>query len=199
MNGLARISLGIGFAAALGLAPIVGCGGPGDDLSSSDQALAAQRAKNKKAMKACGLDDGSMDPDDSLRACDPGSTKKTTICHVPPGNPANAHTICIGNPAVGPHVHHHGDYMGPCKAETMCPPPGPGDDPGNHGGGGKGGGEDPPAPPAMGGSTGSGGSMMPPTPPPPSQCEAGHAVCSSNDGCAANETCMNGCCWRSVE
>ena len=39
---------------------------------------------------------------------------KVTICHFPPGNPANAHTITIGAPAVGPHIRHHGDTLGAC-------------------------------------------------------------------------------------
>lgn len=37
------------------------------------------------------------------------------ICHVPPGNPANAHTIVIGYPAVNAHLSHHDDYVGSCK------------------------------------------------------------------------------------
>lgn len=38
---------------------------------------------------------------------------KATICHRPPGNPANAHTITIGAPAVPAHLGH-GDSLGPC-------------------------------------------------------------------------------------
>lgn len=50
--------------------------------------------------------------------------KKELVCHVPPGNPANAHTICVGKPAVDPHVSHHGDAVGACASE---PPGDPGD------------------------------------------------------------------------
>jgi len=71
------------------------------------------------------------------RACDPADTKKTTVCHIPPGNPANAHTICVGNAAVQAHIDH-GDFVGTCTCD--------GDDGG--GGSGSGGG---------GGGTGSGG------------------------------------------
>jgi len=67
------------------------------------------------------------------RACDPADTSKTTVCHIPPGNPANAHTICIGNAAVPAHLQNHGDFLGTCSCS---------------GGGGSGGG---------GGGTGSGG------------------------------------------
>ena len=35
----------------------------------------------------------------------------TTICHVPPGNPGNAHTINIGNKAAIAHLAHHDDDM----------------------------------------------------------------------------------------
>ena len=36
-----------------------------------------------------------------------------TICHLPPGNPGNAHTISVGAPAVSAHLAH-GDTLGPC-------------------------------------------------------------------------------------
>lgn len=76
------------------------------------------------------------------RACDPADTKKTTICHIPPGNPANAHTICVGNAAVPAHIDH-GDFLGTCSCGS-----GSGDGSGGGGGGtGTGG----------GGGTGDGG------------------------------------------
>ena len=65
----------------------------------------------------------TVDLNADLHACDPGSVKKTTICHIPPGNPANAHTICVGNAAVPAHLRNHGDSIGPCQVETPCPPP----------------------------------------------------------------------------
>jgi hypothetical protein len=46
------------------------------------------------------------------------SAKKSLVCHIPPGNPANAHSICIGNPAVAPHVTHHHDGVGACAPGT---------------------------------------------------------------------------------
>ncbi len=42
------------------------------------------------------------------------TTSSTTICHVPPGNPGNAHTISIGIPAVRAHFANHNDTPGPC-------------------------------------------------------------------------------------
>lgn len=39
--------------------------------------------------------------------------EKVTICHVPPGNPDNAHTIIVGAPSVPAHLAH-GDFVGAC-------------------------------------------------------------------------------------
>jgi hypothetical protein len=39
---------------------------------------------------------------------------KVTICHVPPGNPDNAHTVTVSRNALDAHLAH-GDYKGPCK------------------------------------------------------------------------------------
>jgi len=41
-----------------------------------------------------------------------GNTK-VTICHIPPGNPENAHTIVVNQSAVAAHLEH-GDTLGPC-------------------------------------------------------------------------------------
>ena len=39
------------------------------------------------------------------------------LCHVPPGNPENAHTLCISPNAVAAHLQNHeGDYCGPCDS-----------------------------------------------------------------------------------
>jgi cysteine-rich repeat protein len=44
--------------------------------------------------------------------------KKVTVCHVPPGNPAQPHTISIGEAAVSAHLAH-GDQAGACA--SGCP------------------------------------------------------------------------------
>lgn len=51
----------------------------------------------------------------AARAAAGGKAEKVAICHVPPGNPANAHTITVGTAAVEAHFAH-GDYSGPCTA-----------------------------------------------------------------------------------
>lgn len=42
--------------------------------------------------------------------------EKVEICHVPPGNPGNAHTIEVGESAVPAHLAH-GDSLGECEDE----------------------------------------------------------------------------------
>src|SRR4051812_39413485 len=74
----------------------------------------------------------AREPDDDSLASDEAALKdpatgaptcaapKVLICHIPPGNPANAHEICVGEPAVAAHVSHHGDSIGAC---TPSAPP----------------------------------------------------------------------------
>lgn len=90
-----RLSLEMMTATALAGGLFAGCSPP---QSSTDQLLS----------QGCTVN--APDP----RACDPADTKKTTICHIPPGNPANAHTICVGNAAVPAHLDH-GDFVGTCS------------------------------------------------------------------------------------
>lgn len=49
-------------------------------------------------------------------SCEDG---KVLICHIPPGNPDNAHTICVGSPAVKAHVKHHEDLDRACDGDTV--------------------------------------------------------------------------------
>ena len=44
---------------------------------------------------------------------------KVTICHIPPGNPENAHAIVVGEPAVDAHLNH-GDTLGDCGDQPSC-------------------------------------------------------------------------------
>ena len=43
-----------------------------------------------------------------------GNADKLTICHIPPGNPGNAHALRIGS-AAWPAHQSHGDTLGFCK------------------------------------------------------------------------------------
>jgi hypothetical protein len=43
---------------------------------------------------------------------------KCTICHCPPGNPNNCHTLNVGCSAVDAHLKNHpGDCLGPCPCQ----------------------------------------------------------------------------------
>ena len=44
---------------------------------------------------------------------------KVDVCHIPPGNPANAHTINISENAVETHLDH-GDSLGPCETPPVA-------------------------------------------------------------------------------
>jgi len=49
-----------------------------------------------------------------LTSSSSSSVGKVTICHIPPGNVENAHTITIGKPALRAHLAHH-DVIGSCE------------------------------------------------------------------------------------
>ena len=42
---------------------------------------------------------------------------KVLVCHIPPGNPSNAHTICISENGVPAHLAH-GCHLGPCDMDN---------------------------------------------------------------------------------
>jgi hypothetical protein len=61
-----------------------------------------------------------LDHGDSLGPCpedggppDDQYAEKVLICHIPPGNPGNEHTISVSVNAVPAHLGH-GDHLGPC-------------------------------------------------------------------------------------
>lgn len=65
------------------------------------------------------IDDDSKDKDKDDGA--DGSKGKQTVCHIPPGNPANQHTINVGTSAVNAHLAH-GDVLGSCSPEEVATP-----------------------------------------------------------------------------
>jgi len=50
-----------------------------------------------------------------------GNNSQVTLCHIPPGNPANHHTITVGENAVENHLNH-GDLLGSClsNCDILC-------------------------------------------------------------------------------
>ncbi|HSB56209.1 MAG TPA: hypothetical protein VLD38_00160 [Nitrosopumilaceae archaeon] len=61
--------------------------------------------------------DQESDDDVFLVLSSSTTSEKVTLCHIPPGNPGQAHTISVGSPAVAAHLAH-GDYEGPCVNEN---------------------------------------------------------------------------------
>jgi predicted small secreted protein len=72
--------------------------------------------------------DGGVDP----VACDNPATAQVKICHIPAGNPAGKHTLCVGlSGALNGHQvkfevnaapgGHGGDYSGACGADPASP------------------------------------------------------------------------------
>ncbi|MCP3100917.1 hypothetical protein LZ198_18760 [Myxococcus sp. K15C18031901] len=88
---------------------------------------------------------------------------EVTLCHIPPGNPANAHTISVGVAAVKAH-EKHGDLLGACEGEA------------DGGSGGSDGGS--------GGSDGGGGTCAPVD----AACDES-VVCCNGLGCSAEGFC----------
>ena len=90
---------------------------------------------------------------------------KVMICHIPPGNPANAHSICVGEAAVKAHVANHGDPIGPCGGAPAV-------DAGS-----------PAVPP-----------VVPPTPAADAgiACIAFNAACTSTSQCCGTMICLGG-------
>jgi len=123
-------------------------------------------------------EDGSnpaLSGDELNGATSEDASGKITICHVPPGNPANAHTIVVGAPAWNGHRHHRGDHLGACEGQGE--------------------------PDAGVPSEGDGGTSEPPPPPAPPDagtpgpvCAPEGAACGGTVECCSGLSCQNGYC-----
>jgi hypothetical protein len=89
-------------------------------------------AEEDQSMYLTGTEEGAVHDSSGDWSCD--SPRKVLICHIPPGNPDNAHTICVGASAVDPHQRLHGDTLGACgdggggepdEPDAGTPPPPP--------------------------------------------------------------------------
>lgn len=47
---------------------------------------------------------------------------KVELCHVPPDDPLNVQTLCVGLAAVATHLTEHGDMLAACGTDHSCPP-----------------------------------------------------------------------------
>lgn len=92
------------WAGLFGAGLLMGC------INSNE---ASNTAADEAALRSKGVVDDSTQ-------WDKGGVGKQTVCHIPPGNPANAHTISVGSPAVQAHLAH-GDRLGGCIEPTVPP------------------------------------------------------------------------------
>lgn len=59
-----------------------------------------------------------FDGESSTYASHSNGSSKVTICHIPPGNPSNAHNITVSVNAMDAHLNH-GDVLGDCPTGDM--------------------------------------------------------------------------------
>lgn len=85
-------------------------------------ACTAEPQVSDSSMYLTGTEEAAVMSSNGQPSCD---GKKVLICHFPPGNPDNAHSICVGKPAVDPHVRLHGDHVGACEGSPPPPVPTP--------------------------------------------------------------------------
>lgn len=122
--GIVFLSMGMGFI-LLGLS---GC----NDTGFSSREVSTSSSATFVAQMDSHIEDRSHDDSED---CSAPSGTKVMICHVPPGNPAARHTICVGaRGAVNGHGinfadptaigGHGGDTLGAC-GEVLPEPPAP--------------------------------------------------------------------------
>lgn len=109
-------------AALVLCALLVGAGGCGPSAPGEDEGAgaavgggalggSARASDNAKDEGASGEDSGAGED----------NTGKITICHVPPGNPANAHTLTVSVNGWNGHQNHPGDFIGACDGSDGEP------------------------------------------------------------------------------
>jgi hypothetical protein len=68
---------------------------------------------NGDGLPDCANYPGATALDDSWNCSNNSKKVKVSMCHRPPGNVENFHTICVSENAVQTHIDH-GDWVGPC-------------------------------------------------------------------------------------
>ena len=119
---------------AFALLLATGCGSSEEASKSTAADLSAATVQNDSATTLSGGEDPSWPDGSEGEEPDPNGTcdaKKVKICHIPPGNPAAKHTICISSSGAT-HGHgvrsdgkpggHGGDYYGDCRPTTAPSP-----------------------------------------------------------------------------
>lgn len=75
------------------------------------------KGNDKKGNDEKGNDDKGKDNKGKDKGNDNNENVKITICHIPPGNPANKRTLTISTSALQAHINH-GDVMGSCDESS---------------------------------------------------------------------------------
>jgi hypothetical protein len=101
------------LVATLWIALVGGCGGTQLSEEGGDSSLQGDNLDGTQDNSAPDGEPASGDSPDG----------RVTVCHIPPGNPANAHTITVGAPAVRAHLRH-GDTRGACESTDAGTPDG---------------------------------------------------------------------------
>jgi len=122
---------GIGYAASAakdGTTAVTSLVASSDDPGKSNESAGKSDENAGKSDANNGNSSNSGDSQEQGNATSASSGSgsqgdhKQAVCHIPPGNPENAHTIVVDDSAVQTHLDH-GDTLGPCPEE-----PGPPDD-----------------------------------------------------------------------
>jgi hypothetical protein len=97
-----------------------------DDKSKSSEDDKSKSSEDDKSKSS--EDDKSKSSDSDARGSSDKSSQKITICHVPPGNPAQKHTLHIAFSAWAAHKAHtntkgpdFADYLGSCNNPPITP------------------------------------------------------------------------------
>lgn len=102
-------------------------GGGGSNCGNGAGGTGGRRSSSGSSGGICiGVAQASAsDWQSQVRDCEDGSGAHCVhVCHVPPGEPQNAHTIDIDINAVQAHLSHSTDYVGDCRqpSDTPCDP-----------------------------------------------------------------------------
>ncbi len=87
-----------------------------DSVSGMDDLVEQEEVSHQNRSDNAGASDVSGDNQGDVSGADgEGDEEDETVevCHVPPGNPSNAHTLTVGAGALPAHLAH-GDTEGPC-------------------------------------------------------------------------------------
>jgi hypothetical protein len=79
------------------------------------------KANENSGTSGAAKESGKQDDDNGAPSASGSQAEhKQAVCHVPPGNPDNAHTIVVDDSAVSTHLAH-GDTLGPCPEDGGPP------------------------------------------------------------------------------